>query len=124
MAVDYAEIAAGALESLAEFGMAMTLTTPGVGTYNAATATVSATPASNAAIGVILPPGSMNGSGFYFEPDVLVRASALIYLAANGIPAPKPGARIVAGSDTWGVIGSDTLAPAGVPVLYACAVVK
>ena len=124
MAVDYADIASGALESITEFGMAMTLTTPGSGSYNAATATFTASPVSNDAMGVVLPPGAMRGSGFYFEPDVLVRASALIYLAANGLPAPKPGAKIVAGPDTWTVIGSDTLAPAGVPVLYAAAVVK
>lgn len=125
MAIDYTEIAAGALESLQEAGAAATLTVPGTGTYDPATATVTATPSELGCTAVLLPPGAMNGSGFTFGPDVLVRAQALAFVAASGLAAtPAPGCKLTIGSTVWQVIGSDTLAPAGVAVLHALALVK
>ncbi len=125
MAIDYTSIAAGALAALQNAGRAMTLIVPGTATYDPATNTATATPASHACTGVLLPPGSMQGSGFTFAQDVLQRAQALAYIAASGLSAtPAPACRLTVGADTWTVIGSDTLTPAGVPVLHALALVR
>jgi hypothetical protein len=67
----------------------------------------------------------MKGSGFTFVPDVLVRAQALAYIAAAGLAAtPAPGCTLTIGATVWQIIGSDTLAPAGVAVLHAVALVR
>lgn len=125
MAIDYSEIAAGALESLQEAGAAMLLTVPGASAYDPATAAATSTPADYSCTGVLLPPGAMTGSGFTFGPDVLVRAQALAFVAASGLAAtPAPGCTLTIGAAPWRVIGSDTLAPAGTAVLHALALVK
>lgn len=125
MAIDYAAIAAGALQALADAGASATLTTPGAATYDPATATASATPASYTVSAVILPPGAMKGSGMTFAGDVLVRAEAVAYIGAAGLAARiTPGCVLTIGADRWAVIGSDTLSPAGTPVLHGVALVK
>lgn len=125
MSIDYTAIAEGALQALTDAGSAMVLTVPGVATYNPATATTTATPADHACTGVLLPPGSMVGSGFTFGPDVLVRAQALAFVAASGLAAtPAPACTLTIGGTAWRVIGTDTLAPAGTAVLHALALVR
>lgn len=125
MAIDYGAIAASAAAAIADAGQQIAISVPGAGTYSPTTGAVTSTPAAGSAFGVVLPPGSMIGSGFTFGPDVLVRAEALIYLAADTFAAtPKPGATVTeAAGRAWRVIGADTLAPAGLPVLHALAVV-
>lgn len=125
MSIDYTAIAQGALQALADAGRGMTLTVPGASTYDPATATTTATPVDHACTGVLLPPGAMVGSGFTFGPDVLVRAQGLAFIGASGLAAtPAPGCKLTIGTETWRVIGSDTLAPAGVAVLHAAALVR
>lgn len=122
MTTDYAEIAAGALESLSDAGCAMTLTVPGIATYNAATGSVTAAQTSYPCTGVKLPPSAMRGAGVTFSHDVVAQAEALVFLAASGLAVvPRPGATLAIGAESWRVIGTDTLAPAGVPVLHALA---
>lgn len=122
MAIDYGEIAAGALLALLDAGAAATLTTPGAATYDPTTGSTSATPTDFSAVAVLLPPGAMVGSGFAFGPDVLVKATSLAYVAAAGLAAtPAPGCTLTIGGALWRVIGSDTLAPAGTAVLHALA---
>lgn len=123
--IDYAAIAEGALQALADAGSAMVLTVPGAAAYDPTTAATTATPADHACTGVLLPPSSMKGSGFTFGPDVLVRAQALAFVAASGLAAtPVPGCMLTINSTLWRVIGSDTLAPAGTAVLHALALVR
>jgi hypothetical protein len=125
MAIDYTSIAEGALQALADAGQAMTLTVPGASTYDPATATTTAESTPYVCTGVLLPPSAMKGSGFTFVPDVLVRAQALAYIAAAGLAAtPAPGCTLTIGATVWQIIGSDTLAPAGVAVLHAVALVR
>lgn len=125
MAIDYTTIADGALQALADAGSAMTLTVHGSPTYDPVTAAATSTPSVLGCTGVLLPPGSMKGDGFTFGPDVLVRAQALAYVAAAGLTAtPAPGCTLTIGAAAWRVIGSDTLAPAGVAVLHALALVR
>lgn len=126
MAIDYAAIAVSAAAAIADAGQQITISAPGAAAYNPSTGAVTSVPANGSATGVVLPPGSMNGSGFEFGPDVLVRAQALVLLAADSFAAtPKPGATITeASGKAWRVIGADTLAPAGLPVLHALAVVS
>ena len=124
MAIDYTEIAAGALQALTEAGAAATLTTPGASTYDPATGTVSATPADFSCTAVLLPPGAMKGTGLVFAQDVTHRAQAWALLAASGLSAtPTPGCKLLFAGTTCTVIGADTLRPAGVPVLHGLALV-
>lgn len=120
MAIDYSAIAAGALQALADAGSSMTLTVPGAATYDPATAAAATTTVDYSCTGVMLPPGAMNGSGFTFGPDLLARAAALAFVGASGLAVrPAPGCTLAVGAEIWRVIGTDTLAPAGVPVLHA-----
>lgn len=124
MSIDYAEIAAGALESLTEAGAAITLTLPGAATYDPATGIATSTPIIYGATGVILPPGAMRGTGLTFPADVVARAHAWVLMAASGLSAtPTPGCKVLISGVTYTVIGADTLAPAGVAVLHGMAVV-
>lgn len=125
MAIDYTSIAEGALQALADAGQAMTLTVPGASTYDPATATTTAASSPYACTGILLPPGAMNGSGFTFGPDVLVRAQGLAFVAASGLAAtPAPGCTLTIGTAPWQIIGTDTLSPAGTAVLHALALVR
>lgn len=120
MALDYSTIAAGALQALVEAGTAMTLNVPGAATYDPATAAAASASTAYACTGVKLPPGAMDGSGFTFGPDLLARAAALAFVGASGLAVrPAPGCTLAIGAEIWRVIGTDTLAPAGVPVLHA-----
>ena len=68
---------------------------------------------------------AMNGSGFTFGPDVLVRAQGLAFVAASGLAAtPAPGCTLTIGTAPWQIIGTDTLSPAGTAVLHALALVR
>lgn len=127
--IDYAEIAAGALESLQEAGAVLSLSVSAPSVYDPSTAGVTAAPTSYSVAGVVLPAGAINGSGFQFAADVMVAASQLVLLAAPGlsvVPAPGNVLTVPSGplAGAWRVIGSDTLAPAGVPVLHGLAVVR
>ncbi len=120
MAIDYTTIAASALAAIQSAGRSMTLGVPGAPAYSPTTAAVTASTATHAAVGVKLPVGSLKGSGFVFSEDLLVRAQAFVLLAASGLSAqPKPGHTVTIGSEVWKVIGTDTLSPAGTPVLHA-----
>lgn len=124
MAIDYAEIAAGALESLQEAGAAATLTVPGAGTYDPATGGASYSPTSFGAVAALLPPGAMKGTGMVFSTDVTTRAQAWMLMAASGLAAtPAPGCTVLFAGTTYTVIGADTLKPAGVAVLHGLALV-
>lgn len=128
MSIDYGAIADSAHAALLDAGGPVVLSVPVLGAYNPATGTVAITPVEHQATGVVLPPGAMTGSGFKFSPDVIVQAQALIYLSPNVAVTPCPGATVTVPSGpnagAWKVIASDTLAPAGVPVLHAVAVVR
>ena len=125
MAIDYASIAEGALQALADAGQSMTLSFPGAATYNPETATSTVAATTYACTGVLLPPSAMNGSGFTFGPDVLVRAQGLAFIAAAGLGVtPAPGCTLSIGAASWQAIGSDTLSPAGTAVLHALALVR
>ena len=124
MAIDYTEIAAGALESLEEAGAAATLTVPGSGTYDPATGGATYSSASSSAVAVLLPPGAMKGTGMVFSTDVTARAQAWMLMAASGLAAtPGPGCTVLFGGTTYSVIGADSLKPAGVAVLHGLALV-
>lgn len=124
MAIDYAEIAAGALESLREAGASATLTVPGAASYDPAAGAATYTPASATAVAVLLPPGSMKGTGMVFSTDVTARAQAWMLMAASGLAAtPVPGCTVLFAGTTYTVIGADTLKPAGVAVLHGLALV-
>lgn len=120
--IDYASIAAGALSALTDAGQTMTLYVPGEATYSPTTGTASTSPAAHACTGVLLPIGAIKGSDYTFSPDLLVRARAVAYIGASGLSAtPSPGCSLLVGGETWEVLGTDTINPAGVPVLHVCA---
>lgn len=124
MAIDYASIAAAALQALTDAGASATLTTPGAATYDAAAGTVSATPTDYTVRAVLLPPGAMKGTGLVFAQDVTQRATAWALLAASGLSAtPTPGCKLLFSGRTYTVIGADTLRPAGTAVLHGLALV-
>ena len=124
MAIDYVEIAAGALQALLDAGAAATLTTPGAATYEPTTGSASATPTDFSAVAVLLPPGSMKGAGLTFAPDVTQRAQAWALVAAAGLAAtPAPGCILTLAGVRYSVIGADALKPAGVAVLHGLALV-
>lgn len=124
MAIDYAEIASGALESLQEAGATATLTVPGAGTYNPATGAAAYSPATFGAVAALLPVGSMKGTGMMFSADVTARAQAWMLMAASGLATtPAPGCTVQFSGVTYSVIGADTLKPAGVAVLHGLALV-
>jgi hypothetical protein len=123
--IDYAAIAANALAALQDAGQAMTLNVGAAASYNAATGVATASRADHACTGVLLPVGVMRGSGYHFMPDVLVRAEALAYIAAQDLAVlPSPGSKLTVQGQAWTVIGVDTLSPAGTPVLHALALTK
>ena len=128
MSIDYTAISEGASAAILDAGGPVVLSVPTMGAYDPATGTVAITPVDYPATGVVLPPGAMTGSGFKFAPDVIVRAQALIYLSPSVAVTPAPGCKVTIPSGpnvgAWQVIASDTLAPAGVPVLHAVAVVR
>ena len=125
MAIDYQAIAHDAAAAVANAGMAMTITAPGVPAYDPAAGGVTSTPATSPCTGVLLPVGDMRGTGFQFSADLLVQAKAIVYLSTEALTlTPAAGCTLAIGAAVWRVLGVDTLAPAGVPVLHALAVTQ
>jgi hypothetical protein len=131
MSIDYASIADGALSAIADAGGPLTLTIASAAAYDPSTGTATSTPVAYGVTGVLLPFGGMDRRimGFNFGTDIAVQADHLVLLAAKGLAVqPKPGSTITVPSGphagVWRILASDTLAPAGVPVLHGLAVAR
>ena len=116
MTFDYADLAATAVELLADFGMAMTLARPTdiPATYDTAT-------------GVATPVGPDTYTVTGIKLDYSVReidrenvqaGDQRVYLSTDGAVPPKPGDTLRIGSDVFRVMRAGNLSPAGVDLLY------
>lgn len=126
MSFDYDEAAADALELLAEYGInSVQVTTPGAGTYDASSATVSNTPTVDTGTGALLD-YNLRDLGKSNAPGTLIEATdKKLLLAPAGITIePSPKTTIRFGSTVYKVVTVKTVAPAGIPVLYILQVRK
>ena len=113
MAIDYAEIAAGALESISEAGQAVTLHRPGPpGPFvpgQPVTPTVIDYPGTGALFG-------------YKQRDIdgtlIKHGDQRLLLAPQIEVAPKTGDTVTVGAKVYNVVDIGIVAPAGVAVLY------
>lgn len=116
MTFEYADLAATAVELLADFGMAMTLARPTdiPATYD--TATGVATPVS---------PASYTVTGAKFDyaareiDGTLIQAGdQRVYLSTTGAVLPLPGDTLTIGSTVFRVMRAGAVSPAGTDLLY------
>lgn len=126
---DYAQTAAEASESIAEYGAPMLLTQPSEGEYNAETSEVEAGTKKSDGFGVLIEYEARHIDGTnVLAGDVRIliavhqRARSALNLAAM-MPEPKPGDFVTLApdtplADTYRVVRPRTLKPGMVPVLF------
>ncbi|GAB2472141.1 hypothetical protein GCM10027082_24570 [Comamonas humi] len=113
MAIDYDEIAAGALESIQEAGQAVTLHRPGPpGPF---------VPGQPVTPTVIDYPGV--GALFGYKQNAIDGTNILhgdqrLLLAPQITTEPKTGDTVTVSAKTFNVVRVEVVSPAGVPVLY------
>lgn len=123
MAIDYDEIAAGALESLEEAGQIVKLRRAVPGEYDPGTGGSADVDVDYEGTGAAFD-YSLKDSGQASDPNTLIRVGdKQLYLAAtqtSGEPMPTPltSNKVVIGSVVWNVQNVKEINPAGVPVLY------
>lgn len=105
---DYSEIAATALELIAEFGASTTLTAVTPGTYNPANGAVTPTTSTQTVSCVVFPYGDKMVDG-----TLIKAADRQAFIAADGLVAPSAGDTIAWESATWQIVRVKTIAPAG-----------
>lgn len=123
MAIDYTEIAAGALESLLEAGQTVKLRRTVPGEYDPSTGGAVDVDVDYEGTGAAFD-YSLQDSGQASDPNTLIRVGdKQLYLAVtqtNGdaMPTPLTSDRMVIGAAVWSVQNVKEVNPAGVPVLY------
>jgi hypothetical protein len=126
----YTDAAADALEVLAEFGQAMTLSIPGASTYDPTTRSATATDTSYPCTGVILDYTDKGAAGKRVEPGLVSqgvpgaslteRGDKYAFIAAADLAVtPTQGSKLTtAAGELWTVSNVKTLAPAGEAVMH------
>ena len=112
MSFDYADLAATAVELLADFGMSMTLTRPTdiPATYDTTTGVATPVgPDTYTVIGIKLD---------YSVREIVQAGDQRVYLSTDGAVPPKPGDTLTIGADVFRVMRAGNLSPAGVDLLY------
>lgn len=115
-AIDYTDLAATATELLADFGVAMTLSRASLvaPTYDPATGVATPSgPATYPTVGVKLGHIAREADG----QQVRV-VTQKVYLSVAETVEPKPGDTLTIGTEVFQILVCNTLAPAGVAVLY------
>lgn len=116
MTFDYADLAATAVELLADFGMAMTLSRPTdiPATYDTSTGVATpASPATYTVTGI-----KLDYSVREIDRENVQAGDQRVYLSTDGAVPPKPGDTLTIGSDVFRVLRAGNLSPAGVDLLY------
>lgn len=114
--IDYAEIAAEALESIAEAGQPVTLHIPGAagGGYVPGVGVVEDTPARDVT-GI----GALFGyKQTHIDGTNILHGDQRLLLAPQIEVAPVTGNTMTVGGVTYNIVNVQRVAPAGVPVLY------
>lgn len=116
---DYSRLSSKAAELIERYGQGVEITVVTAGTYSTEHRTVTPTEVATAVVGVVLPI-----AGTYDERNspetslgLLSRRSVLIPGESLG-SAPKSGDRVVFGAQTWNVVGSSEVSPAGTTLIY------
>lgn len=114
MAIDYAEIAAGALESIAEAGQGVTLHRKGA-------------PSGPFVPGQPVTPSVQDYEGTgalfgyaqkYIDGTNILHGDQRLLLAPQIEVEPKTGDTVTVGAKKFSVVQVEVVAPAGIPVLY------
>ena len=116
MTIDYAEIAAGALESIAEAGQPVTLHIAGTagGGYLPGVGVVESMPAPDATgIGALFGYKQMHIDG-----TNILHGDQRLLLAPQIEDEPVTGNTMTVGGVRYNVVRVERVAPAGIPVLY------
>lgn len=113
--IDYAEIAAGALESITEAGQPVTLHIPSVdGGYVPGVGVVEGTPARD-----VTGTGALFGyKQQHIDGTNILHGDQRLLLAPQIEVAPVAGHTMTVGGVGYNVVRVERVAPAGIPVLY------
>lgn len=109
----YNDLAATAVELLAEFGMPVTLVRVIPGAYDPDTGTSTNTTANHDGIGVKLDYEQREIDGTQIR-----RGDQRVYMAPDLAVTPRTGDTLTIGVESWQVIESRPLSPSGVVVLH------
>jgi hypothetical protein len=109
----YDDIAATAVELLAEFGAPVTLTSVATGSYDPATGQGATTPTNYPATGVKLDYEQREIDGTNIRSG-----DQRVYLAPDLAVTPKTGDRLTVGASVFQIIASRPLSPATTTVLH------
>jgi len=113
MSFDYAEIAATAAELLSEFGAEVTVARTTPGARDADTGTLAA-----GSTQTWTPSGvKLDYSQREIDGTHILSGDQRVYMSAVSGLDPKPGDVVTLSSESWRVVKSRTLAPAGLAVL-------
>lgn len=113
MSFNYPKTAATAKRLLDRFGQPVMLTRTTPGTYAPATGTATDTTATHTGIGAKLDYAQRDIDG-----TLIKVGDCRVYIAPDLTVTPQTGDKITIGSETWNVITSRPLEPAGVVVLH------
>ena len=116
MTFEYADLAATAVELLADFGMAMTLTRPTdiPATYDTATGVATPVgPATYTVTGI-----KLDYSVREIDRENVQAGDQRVYLSTDGAVLPKPGDTLTIGSTVFRVMRAGAVSPAGTDLLY------
>lgn len=115
----YDEMAATAVELIAEFGMAMTLVRVTEGAYDPATSTQATTSANHTATGIKLD---------YRQSEIdgtMIRVGdQRVFLAPDVAVTPRTGDKLTISGESWQVVQASAAAPAGTVVVHKLQVRK
>lgn len=129
MAIDYNEIAQGALESIKEAGgtLAILRSRPSFDDITG-TPTPDPSPQSGKLSAVVLPRYKgvvfRNMDEAFREALVKGRAKSVLAAASDATFPPEPNDELTIEGSQWRIIGVTVLAPAGVPLVYTIGVMQ
>lgn len=109
----YSDLAATAVELLAEFGAPVTLVRVTPGAYDPETGTSTQTTTSHAGTGV-----KLDYQQDEIDGTLIRRGDQRVYMAPDLAVTPRTGDTLTIGGESWQVIESRPLAPAGAVVLH------
>lgn len=112
MAFDHAEMAATALEMIADFGAPAAIVTTATA-YDPETDTNTGTPVSSPCMACVI-----DAEKSHIDGTLIQAGHRVALVPPQGIDTPKPGAKLLWGGVEMPITVVKTLAPAGVPVLH------